>query len=89
MIYLWFNVPSFNKQLMRIEGGDIYCYWIHSGTWGSYRPPNNIYICPWQIEKTGGFERLLRHEITHLRYYDMTKNMTHEERENFINKSTE
>lgn len=65
---------------------DITCYWIHAGTWGSYTPPDKIFICPWQIEEVGGFDKVIKHELTHLKYFKETEKMSHEAKEEFINK---
>jgi len=81
MILLWFKKPKINFQTTK----DITCYWIHAGTWGSYTPPNKIFICPWKIAQAGGLQRVIEHEITHLEYEPSVKGMTHEEKEKFIN----
>lgn len=64
----------------------IICYWVSSGTWGSYQEPNIIYICPWHIENAGGLERVIRHELLHLKHHSETKDMDHDAKESFIEK---
>ncbi|MDP3997765.1 MAG: hypothetical protein Q8P73_04675 [bacterium] len=62
---------------------DIDCYWISGGVWGSYYLPNKIYICP--RKATPQFlEQVIEHEITHLKYENEVKNMTHQEKEAHI-----
>lgn len=81
MIYLWFNLPKVDIQ----SDEDITCYWVHSGTWGAYTPPNKIFVCPWDIDSAGGFERLIKHEINHLKFEKDVHDMSHEEKESYIN----
>lgn len=80
MVHLWFKRPKPNIQ----SNEDYICYWIHAGTWGSYTPPNKIFICPWRIAGAGGFERLIKHEIIHLKHSHVAENMTHERKEKLI-----
>lgn len=82
MIRLFF----YYKKIQTFQSEEnIICYFIHCGTWGAYRTPNNIYICPWDIEKAGGLERVIIHEIKHLKYAEQTQSMSHEDKEKFIN----
>lgn len=67
---------------------EIICYWISSGTWGSYSYPDKIFICPKDINKAGGLQRVIQHEITHLKYFSETENLKHAEKEDFINSKT-
>lgn len=62
----------------------ITCFWVSSGTWGSYKVPDCIYVCPWYIEQGGGLERVIHHELLHLKHYDDTKGMDHATKEYFI-----
>jgi hypothetical protein len=62
------------------------CYWVSSGTWGSYEFPDRIYICPWHIEKAGGLERVMRHELLHLEHFNETVGMDYLARELYIDK---
>lgn len=79
MLKLIFNRP---KPLLIDTGDmDIVCYWVSSGTWGSYQPPNKIFICPWNIPD---MEEIIKHEIKHLKYEYKVKNMSHEDKEDFI-----
>ena len=83
MVFLWIKKPKTNFQIEE----NIICYWVHASTWGAYTPPNEIFICPWQIEQTGGLERVIKHEISHLKYTEHTKKMSHQDKEQFINSS--
>ena len=85
MVFLWLKQPNSAFQLEE----DITCYWVHASTWGAYTPPDKIFICPWQIEKAGGLERVIKHEASHLRNAKQTQNMSHEEKESFINSASE
>lgn len=89
---LFLNI--FHKQIIKTEefnldvgksGENTTCYWISSGTWGAYTPPDKIFICPKNIHKTGGLKRVIEHEITHLAYAHETDNLAHEKKEDFIN----
>lgn len=62
------------------------CYWVSSGTWGSYELPNRIYICPWYIERGGGMERVIRHELLHLDCHERTLNMDYDSKEAVVEK---
>jgi len=68
------------------------CYWISSGTWGAFTPPDRILLCP--RKKDGGFysadelRRVIRHELFHLYYYEETRAMSHADREAYINRKT-
>lgn len=80
MIRLWFKRP----QGPDIETDHkITCYFISSGTWGSYRPPNKIFICPYRIPN---LKKVIQHEITHLEHEKDVLSMNHEEKEEYINK---
>lgn len=79
MIKLWFKKPV--CPAIETEYS-ITCYWISSGTWGSYSPPNKVFICPRGLVN---MERVIRHEIAHLKYASDTEKMTHEEKEKYIN----
>lgn len=65
--------------------GDVICYWLSSGTWGSYTYPDKIFICPKDIKKVGGLERVIEHELKHLKYYLEVEHLKHEEKEKKIN----
>jgi hypothetical protein len=65
---------------------DITCYWVSSGTWGSYHPDlNAISICPWKVKDSpgGNLESLIIHEIVHLEHPELS-NLSFEEREKKI-----
>lgn len=89
---LVFFLPSFSrffKLLFNRPKGpyietefDITCYWISSGTWGAYRPPNKIFICPHKIPN---LEKVIRHEITHLKHNENVSSMEHDDKEKYIN----
>lgn len=79
MIELWICRPVGPKIETEFP---VTCYWISSGTWGAYTPPDKVFICP---RNQKNIERVIKHEITHLKYNDDVKNMTHEEKEKFIN----
>jgi hypothetical protein len=79
MIRLWFHRP----QGPYIETTHkITCYFISSGTWGSYRPPNKIFICPHHIPD---LKKVIQHEITHLEHEKDVSLLTHEDKERYIN----
>lgn len=59
------------------------CYWITSGTWGSYTPPDKIFICPYKIPN---LKRVIEHEVIHLKYFHDTDLMSHEDKEDFVNR---
>lgn len=64
---------------------DIDCWFRSYGTWGMYHPnDNSISTCPYEIERAGGLEEVIRHEITHLSHPKADR-MPHEEKENIIN----
>lgn len=63
----------------------ITCFWKSCGTWGSYRPPNKIFICPWEIPD---LKQTIEHEIAHLKYFNQTKKMNYNQREKYINSKT-
>lgn len=64
---------------------DVVCYWRYFGVWGEYHPNNNsISICPIEIEKAGGLEEVIRHELVHLQHPEANE-MPHEEKEDYIN----
>jgi hypothetical protein len=87
MFSLWLNRP---EPIEIKTSGEITCYWISSGTWGAYTPPNSIFVCPWK--EMGGrysseeLRKVIMHEIYHLYFYDKTKNMDFYDREEFIKK---
>lgn len=60
---------------------DIHCYWVSAGTWGSYWPPDKIWICP---IKNPHLERTVKHEITHIIYDQDVQSMTHKQKEVYI-----
>lgn len=60
---------------------DIHCYWVSAGNWGSYLPPNKIWICPIRHRD---IERTVKHEVTHIIYEDDVKVMSHLEKEAYI-----
>jgi hypothetical protein len=80
MIKLWFKKPIPPEIETEFP---ITCYWISSGTWGSYTPPDKIFICPRGLKN---IKKVIQHEIAHLKYNDIVKDMTHEEKEEYINK---
>lgn len=76
---------KFNLPKVEVEN-DAVCYLVSSGTWGSYELPNKVFICPLELENLGmSLNELIMHEIKHLKYERKVKNMTHEEKEKFIN----
>jgi len=85
MFYLWFKQPI---SLHIDVPYPITCYWISSGTWGSYTPPDKIFICPWK--KEGGvyssedLRKVILHELFHLYYHDKIKKLDFQNREKFI-----
>jgi hypothetical protein len=76
--------PEKPKIDLKDKNLDITCYFISSGTWGAYTPPNKIFICPKNIEKAGGLERVIKHEITHILNAKNTESFSHEDKEEFI-----
>ena len=63
---------------------DIVCYWRYFGTWGGYCLEDKyITICPYQIERAGGLELVIRHEIAHILHPEAEK-MAHEKKEKYI-----
>ncbi len=79
MIKFWFNLPTGPK----IETDfPVTCYWLSSGTWGSYTPPDKIFICTRGLKN---IEEVIQHEITHLKYNMDVRGMSHEEKEKYIN----
>lgn len=81
MIKLWFNLPK-GPEIETESKKNITCYWISSGTWGAYRPPNKIFICP---EKIPNINKVIIHELTHLQYEKEVCNLSHEDKEKYIN----
>lgn len=64
---------------------DVTCYWRDFGVWGEYHPDNNsISVCPIEIERAGGLEEVIKHELSHLKHPE-ANNMPHEEKEKYIN----
>lgn len=75
-----FNMPKGPKI---ITTKNITCYWLSSGTWGTYYEDENaIGICPWKIEKEG-LANVIIHEIVHLEHPE-AENMTHKKKEEYI-----
>lgn len=63
----------------------VICYWRYFGVWGEYHPKDNsISICPIEIERAGGLEQVIKHELAHLKHPE-ANNMPHEEKEDYIN----
>ena len=60
---------------------DIKVYFLTSGTTGAYTYPNKIFICPVEIHKFGGLERVLSHELAHLELGSEVEKLTHQEKE--------
>lgn len=90
IIFFFPNPSNFIKLLLHKPkqtyidvNSKIICYWISSGTWGSYTPPNKIFICPW---KNPDLKKTIIHELKHLKYYHEVANMSHEKKEDYINK---
>ena len=81
----WLKKWLKTAKLPKIETDkDIICYWRDHGTWGMYHPEDNsISICPYKIEKAGGLEKVIKHEITHLQHPEANK-MPHKEKEKYI-----
>lgn len=64
---------------------DITCYWRDFGVWGMYHPEDNsVSICPFEIEKAGGLEETIRHELEHLKHPE-ANDLPHENKEEYIN----
>lgn len=80
MVKLWFNMPVGPKIETELL---VTCYWLSSGTWGSYIPPDKIFICPRGLKDV---VRVINHEISHLKHDEEVQGMSHEEKENYINK---
>ncbi len=69
---------------------DVTCYWVSSGTWGSYHPDTyEIRICPWKINRSPDKNALgvIRHELMHLQHPE-ADGLKHEEKEKFIENLT-
>lgn len=65
---------------------DVECWFRAYGVWGVYHPDDNcISICPWEIERCGGLELVIKHELIHLQH-PVADSMSHEEKEDYINK---
>jgi hypothetical protein len=79
-IWLWFHIPKGPKIETDFK---ITCYWTSSGTWGSYIPPDKIFICPRGLKN---IERVIRHEVTHLSYNKDVAGMSQEQKEEYVNK---
>lgn len=79
MIKLWFKKPIGPEIGTEFP---VVCYWISSGTWGSYTPPNKIFICPRGLKN---IEKVIRHELAHIKYNDEVQKMTYEDKERYIN----
>ena len=63
---------------------DIKCWFCSYGVWGQYHDDfNAISICPWQIDRVGGLEDTIKHELTHLEHPE-ADTMSHEEKEKYI-----
>lgn len=59
----------------------ITCYWVSTGTWGAYKLPNKIYICPWE---NYNIISVIKHELAHLKYGRRVEGMSYDEKESFI-----
>ena len=72
--------------LPKIESDpDVICYWRSYGTWGMYHPDDNsISICPFEIDRAGGLENVIRHELKHLQHPEADE-LPHEAKEKVIN----
>jgi hypothetical protein len=79
MIKLWFHRPIGPEIQSDFV---VTCFWISSGTWGGYRPPDKIFICPHKIPN---LEKVIRHEITHLQHDKDVLGLEHEQKEDYIN----
>lgn len=80
MLRLWFKKPV---GPILINEFPVICYWCSSGSWGSYCPPDKIFICPRDLKN---IEKVILHEIKHLKYNKDVIGMNHEEKEDYINK---
>ena len=85
---VWLKKWLKTAKLPRIEcEPDIICYWRDFGTWGMYHSEDNsISICPYEIDKAGGLEEVIKHEIAHLKHPE-ADNMPHEKKEEYVEKS--
>jgi hypothetical protein len=64
---------------------DVICYWRYFGVWGEYHPEDNsISICPFEIERAGGLEEVIKHELEHLKHPE-ANNLPHKDKEDYIN----
>jgi len=81
--------PLSPKIDLKNKNLDITCYFLSSGTWGAYTPPDKIFICPKDIEKAGGIERVIKHEITHILNTEEADKMSHEGKEAYIKEREE
>jgi len=93
-IFRWFWLLSWilfaKKPKADYFSQDIVCYWVSSGTWGSYHPEENaISICPWKIKESPdkNIEGVISHEITHLLHPEADV-MNHEDKERYIEEVT-
>jgi hypothetical protein len=86
--YIKFLISYFTGKihLPQIETPfDITCYLMSSGNWGSYQLPNIVQFCPLEMDDLSmTTEELLEHEITHLIHEKDVQDMTHKEKEDFI-----
>ncbi len=82
----WLKKWLKDVKLPKIEcKRDITCYWRDFGTWGMYHPEDNsISICPYEIERAGGLEQVILHEIVHLEHPELDK-LPHNQKEDKIN----
>lgn len=82
--YITFIRNYFTYERPKIDN-DMTCYFVSCGTWGAYRPPNTVLVCPIDFEKSGmTMGDNIMHEITHIAHEHDVKNMTHAEKESYI-----
>jgi hypothetical protein len=60
---LIFKQPKIDYQ----SDKNVTCYWVSAGNWGSYELPNEIWICPREINNKRIIE-IIKHEIIHLEH---------------------
>lgn len=87
MVWLayWYFLKFKKPQLPDISG-TYHCWFVSSGCWGEIESDEKrVYVNPWKIEQCwGGLVETIIHEVLHLKYWENTKNMSYEEREQYI-----